>query len=106
MIVPTLISRKMEKRNGRANLTNRDATRMPHPLVKWSYEPPRAVDVPHALARAVHVAALPPHLDGVVAMKLEGADGAGNGIAFHWDRAFIGETASPGILITPQTVVV
>ena len=26
-------------------------TRMPHPLVKWSYEPPRAEDVPHALAR-------------------------------------------------------
>ena len=34
-----------------ANLTNRDATRMPHPLVKWSYEPPRAEDVPLALAR-------------------------------------------------------
>jgi benzoylformate decarboxylase len=33
---------------------------MPHPLVKWSYEPPRAQDVPHALARAVHVASLPP----------------------------------------------
>src|SRR5215208_6788569 len=43
-----------------ANLTNRDATRMPHPLVKWSYEPPRAQDVPHALARAIHLAALPP----------------------------------------------
>jgi benzoylformate decarboxylase len=43
-----------------ANLTNRDATRMPHPLVKWSYEPPRAADVPHALARAAHLAALPP----------------------------------------------
>src|SRR5881394_363306 len=43
-----------------ANLTNRDATRMPHPLVKWSYEPPRAADVPHALARATHLAALPP----------------------------------------------
>ena len=43
-----------------ANLTNRDATRMPHPLVKWSYEPPRAQDVPHALARAAHLAALPP----------------------------------------------
>ncbi len=43
-----------------ANLTNRDATRMPHPLVKWSYEPPRAEDVPHALARAAHLAALPP----------------------------------------------
>src|SRR5439155_26061534 len=39
-----------------ANLTNRDATRMPHPLVKWSYEPPRAQDVPHAIARATHVA--------------------------------------------------
>ena len=43
-----------------ANLTNRDAVRMPHPLVKWSFEPPRAQDVPHALARATHVAALPP----------------------------------------------
>src|SRR5689334_3788563 len=43
-----------------ANLTNRDAVRMPHPLVKWSYEPPRAQDVPHALARAIHLAALPP----------------------------------------------
>src|SRR5438445_2879691 len=43
-----------------ANLTNRDATRMPHPLVKWSYEPPRAEDVPHAIARATHLAALPP----------------------------------------------
>ncbi len=43
-----------------ANLTNRDAARMPHPLVKWSYEPPRAEDVPLALARATHLAALPP----------------------------------------------
>jgi|HubBroStandDraft_6_1064221.scaffolds.fasta_scaffold18831_2 benzoylformate decarboxylase len=43
-----------------ANLTNRDATRMPHPLVKWSYEPPCAQDVPHALARATHTAALAP----------------------------------------------
>ena len=32
-----------------ANLTNRDAIRMPHPLVKWSHEPPRAEDVPHAV---------------------------------------------------------
>src|SRR4051795_12724076 len=43
-----------------ANLTNRDATRMPHPLVKWSYEPPRAEDVPLALGHATHVATLPP----------------------------------------------
>ena len=38
-----------------ANLTNREATRMPHPLVKWSYEPPRAADVPAAIgARDPH----------------------------------------------------
>jgi benzoylformate decarboxylase len=43
-----------------ANLTNRDATRMPHPLVKWSYEPPRAEDVPHAIARGTYLASLPP----------------------------------------------
>jgi benzoylformate decarboxylase len=43
-----------------ANLTNRDATRMPHPLVKWSWEPPCAQDVPHALARAAHMASLAP----------------------------------------------
>ena len=43
-----------------ANLTNRDATRMPHPLVKWSYEPPRAEDVPHAIARGIYLADLPP----------------------------------------------
>jgi benzoylformate decarboxylase len=42
-----------------ANLTNRDAARMPHPLVKSSYEPPRAADVPLALARAIHVANTP-----------------------------------------------
>ncbi|MGH2985269.1 MAG: thiamine pyrophosphate-binding protein, partial [Solirubrobacterales bacterium] len=43
-----------------ANLTNRDATRLVQPLVKWSCEPPRAEDVPHALARATHLATLPP----------------------------------------------
>jgi benzoylformate decarboxylase len=43
-----------------ANLTNRDAARMPHPLVKWSYEVPRAEDVPAALGRATHLANLPP----------------------------------------------
>jgi benzoylformate decarboxylase len=43
-----------------ANLTNRDAARLPHPLVKWSYEVPRAEDVPLALARAAHLASLPP----------------------------------------------
>ena len=43
-----------------ANLTNRDAVRVVHPFVKWSFEPPRARDVPHALARAIHTATLAP----------------------------------------------
>jgi benzoylformate decarboxylase len=43
-----------------ANLTNRDATRLPHPFVKWSFEPLRAEAVPAALARATHTASLPP----------------------------------------------
>src|SRR6187431_3213840 len=43
-----------------ANLTNKDATRVPHPYVKWSFEPPRAQDVVPALARAIHMASLPP----------------------------------------------
>jgi benzoylformate decarboxylase len=43
-----------------ANLTNRDAARVAHPFVKWSYEVPRAQDVPAALGRAIHHASLPP----------------------------------------------
>ncbi len=43
-----------------AFLTNRDATQLPRPLVKWSYEPPTAQDVPLAVSRALHMAALPP----------------------------------------------
>ncbi len=43
-----------------ANLTNRDAARIPQPYVKWSFEPPRAQDVPAALAKAIHLASLPP----------------------------------------------
>jgi benzoylformate decarboxylase len=46
--------------NMQANLTNKDAARMPHPLVKWSNEPARAEDVPAALGRACHMAELPP----------------------------------------------
>ena len=43
-----------------ANLTNRDATVGPQPYVKWAHEPPRAEDVPGALARAITYASLPP----------------------------------------------
>jgi benzoylformate decarboxylase len=54
-----------------ANLTNRDAARMPHPLVKWSYEPPRAEDVPLAIARAAHLATLPPQGPVFVSIPLD-----------------------------------
>jgi benzoylformate decarboxylase len=54
-----------------ANLTNRDAIRLPHPLVKWSYEPPRAEDVPHAIARAIHAASLPPKGPAFVSIPMD-----------------------------------
>src|SRR5689334_24644430 len=57
-----------------ANLTNRDATRMPHPLVKWSYEPPRAEDVPHAIARGIHLASLPPRGPVFVSIPMDDWD--------------------------------
>lgn len=43
-----------------ALLTNLDATTLPRPLVKWSQEPAVAQDVPAAMSRALHMAALPP----------------------------------------------
>jgi benzoylformate decarboxylase len=57
-----------------ANLTNRDAVRMPHPLVKWSYEPPHAEDVPHALARAIHVAQSAPRGPAFVSVPMDDWD--------------------------------
>ena len=57
-----------------ANLTNRDATRMPHPLVKWSYEPPRAEDVPLALAHGAHLAGLAPRGPVFVSLPMDDWD--------------------------------
>ncbi|HWB70209.1 MAG TPA: benzoylformate decarboxylase [Solirubrobacterales bacterium] len=54
-----------------ANLTNRDATRMPHPLVKWSYEPPRAEDVPLALGHGAHLAGLAPRGPVFVSLPMD-----------------------------------
>src|SRR6266566_3526093 len=54
-----------------ANLTNRDATRVPHPYVKWSFEPPRAQDVPAALARGIHIASLPPEGPAFVSLPMD-----------------------------------
>ncbi len=54
-----------------ANLTNKDATRVPHPYVKWSHEPLRAEDVVPALARAVHMASLPPSGPAFVSLPMD-----------------------------------
>jgi benzoylformate decarboxylase len=54
-----------------ANLTNKDATRVPHPYVKWSFEPPRADDVPAALARGIHIASLPPAGPAFVSLPMD-----------------------------------
>src|SRR3954454_19353916 len=54
-----------------ANLTNREATRVPLPFVKWSYEPPRAQDVPAALARGMYHASLPPNGPVFVSLPMD-----------------------------------
>jgi benzoylformate decarboxylase len=54
-----------------ANLTNRDATRVPYPFVKWSYETPRAEDTVAALARGVHIASLPPKGPAFVSLPMD-----------------------------------
>jgi benzoylformate decarboxylase len=54
-----------------ANLTNRDATRVVHPFVKWSFEPPRAQDVPAAVARAIHTASLAPRGPAFVSLPMD-----------------------------------
>jgi benzoylformate decarboxylase len=57
-----------------ANLTNRDAARMPHPLVKWAYEVPRAEDTPAALARGIHLAAMAPAGPAFVSIPMDDWD--------------------------------
>jgi benzoylformate decarboxylase len=54
-----------------ANLTSHRATEVPHPYVKWSFEPPRAEDVPAALARASYLASLPPQGPTFVSLPMD-----------------------------------
>jgi benzoylformate decarboxylase len=54
-----------------ANLTNRDAVEVPKPYVKYSHEPPRAADVPFALAQAIHHASLPPAGPAFVSIPMD-----------------------------------
>jgi benzoylformate decarboxylase len=72
-----------------ANLTNRDATEVPRPFVKSSFEPPRAQDVPHALSQAIHRAALPPRGPAFVSVPMDDwdADADPDSSAHHTGRA-------------------
>jgi len=54
-----------------ANLTNRDATRVVHPFVKWSYEPARAEDVPLALGHGIHAASTAPRGPAFVSLPMD-----------------------------------
>ena len=84
-----------------ALLTNRDAARMPHPLVKWSYEPPRAEDVPHAIARATHLAALPPRGPVFVSIPMDDwrAEVDEDAVAHQTSRAVSGRAGADPALV-------
>jgi benzoylformate decarboxylase len=75
-----------------ANLTNRDATRVPLPFVKWSYEPPRAQDVVAALARGIHHATLPPKGPAFVSLPMDdwGVEMERADIGYAIDRSVTG----------------
>jgi len=79
-----------------ALLTNRDATVVPHPYVKWSHEPPRPQDVPGALGRAIHHAMLPPRGPAFVSIPMDDWDAeADEDRAAHARRRMVGGRAVP-----------
>jgi benzoylformate decarboxylase len=84
-----------------ANLTNRDATRMPHPLVKWSFEPPRAEDVPLALARGAHMASLPPRGPVFVSLPMDDWEAE---VGEAEARAAIARTVTARAVADPEAV--
>jgi benzoylformate decarboxylase len=79
-----------------ATLTNREATSGPLPYVKWSHEPPRAQDVPTALARAIHHASLPPQGPAFVSIPMDDWDAeADEDRAGHATRRVVNGRAGP-----------
>jgi benzoylformate decarboxylase len=55
-------------------LVNVDATKVPEPAVKWSFEPPRAQDVPLAIAKAIELAQAPPSGPVFVSLPMDDWD--------------------------------
>jgi benzoylformate decarboxylase len=79
-----------------ANLTNRDATRVVHPYVKWSFEPPRAADVPAAIAQGIHRASLPPKGPAFVSIPMDDwtAEVADDDVRWVTDRTVTGRAGA------------
>src|ERR1700678_977062 len=59
-LIVTAGREQRERRSAEPYLGSREATTMPKPWVKWSYEPYRAQDVPEAFMRAYAMALQPP----------------------------------------------
>jgi benzoylformate decarboxylase len=79
-----------------ALLTNRDATVVPQPYVKWSHEPPRAQDVPGAIGRAIHHATLAPRGPAFVSIPMDDWDAeADEDRAAHARQRVVGARAMP-----------
>jgi benzoylformate decarboxylase len=84
-----------------ANLTNVRAAEVPHPYVKWSFEPPRAQDVPAALARATYLASLPPAGPAFVSLPMDdwGAEVDEDAVRLATSRNVGGRAAAdPGVV--------
>ena len=81
-------------------LTNVDAGQLPRPLVKWSYEPASAQDVPRAFAQAVFTAMLPPRGPVYLSVPYDDwtANVAGN-LEVILARTVSGETTLPDAVI-------
>jgi len=79
-----------------ALLTNRDATTLPRPTVKWAYEPPHAQAVPAALGRASHLAVLAPRGPVFVSIPMDDwAAEADEDAARHAARRTVTGRAAP-----------
>jgi benzoylformate decarboxylase len=79
-----------------ALLTNRDATVVPQPYVKWSHEPPRPQDVPGAIGRAIHHAMLAPRGPAFVSIPMDDWDAeADEDRAVHARRRVVDGRAVP-----------
>src|ERR1700730_2021177 len=85
-----------------ANLTNREAALGPQPYVKWSYEPPRAQDVPQAMAPAIHHASRRPGVRIDPHGRLGGRGGWGVGEERACARRDGSRDAGPGRARRPR----